>query len=90
MSNACLCECCYRVSQCVHALPEFLLTCLNSLPIDNSFDLLILQAFVDEKINVIQTLKFAFGRVEYNVGKGENAGYQHFLLVPQCFQKVSW
>ena len=21
------------------------------------------------------------------VGKGENAGYQHFLLFPQCFQK---
>ena len=20
--------------------------------------------------------------------KGENAGYQHFLLFPQCFQKV--
>ena len=24
------------------------------------------------------------------VGKGENAGYQHFLLFPQCFQKVSF
>ena len=23
------------------------------------------------------------------VGKGENAGYQHFLLFPQCFQKLS-
>ena len=22
------------------------------------------------------------------VGKGENAGYQHFLLMPQCFQKA--
>ena len=28
------------------------------------------------------------GRVENIVGKGENAGYQHFLLFPQCFQKV--
>ena len=26
-------------------------------------------------------------RVENFVGKGENAGYQHFLLFPQCFQK---
>ena len=26
-------------------------------------------------------------RVENIVGKGENAGYQHFLLFPQCFQK---
>ena len=25
--------------------------------------------------------------VENIVGKGENAGYQHFLLFPQCFQK---
>ena len=24
------------------------------------------------------------------VGKGENAGYQHFLLFPQCFQKASF
>ena len=23
--------------------------------------------------------------LENNVGKGENAGIQHFLLVPQCF-----
>ena len=28
-------------------------------------------------------------RVENTVGKGENAGYQHFLLFPQCFQKPS-
>ena len=26
-------------------------------------------------------------RVENIVGKGENAGYQHFLLFPQCFFK---
>ena len=25
--------------------------------------------------------------VENIVGKGENAGYQHFLLCPQCFLK---
>ena len=31
-----------------------------------------------------------FDRVENNVGKRENAGYQHFLLFPQCFQKVSF
>ena len=28
--------------------------------------------------------------VENIVGKGENAGYQHFVLFPQCFQKPSW
>ena len=24
------------------------------------------------------------------VGKGENAGYQHFLLIPECFEKASF
>ena len=28
--------------------------------------------------------------VENTVGKGENAGYQHFLLFPQCFQKATF
>ena len=28
-------------------------------------------------------------RIENNVGKGENAGNQHFLLFPQCFPKPS-
>ena len=27
--------------------------------------------------------------VENIVGKGENAGFQHFLRFPQCFQKAS-
>ena len=29
-----------------------------------------------------------FDKVENIVGKGENAGYQHFLLFPRCFQKA--
>ena len=32
---------------------------------------------------------FVFERVENIEGNGENAGYQHFLLFPKCFQKVS-
>ena len=28
---------------------------------------------------------FVFDRVENIVGKGENAGYQHFLLFPTMF-----
>ena len=27
-------------------------------------------------------------RVENIAGKGENAGYQHFLHFPQCFQEA--
>ena len=32
----------------------------------------------------------AFDREENIVGKGENAGYQHFLLFLQSFQKASF
>ena len=34
-------------------------------------------------------VQFFFDRVEIIVGKGENVGYQHFLLFPKCFQKLS-
>ena len=37
--------------------------------------------FADDKINV-SALYFVLGKVENIVGKGENAGYQHFLLFP--------
>ena len=30
-----------------------------------------------------------FHQVKNIVGKGQNAGYQHFLLFPQCLQKES-
>ena len=41
--------------------------------------------FADDKINVTLKLDFDSGRVENIVEKGENAGFQHFLLFPQCF-----
>ena len=47
-----------------------------------------LKAFADGKINLKEKLKFDLGRAENIVGKGENAGYQHFLLFSQCFQKA--
>ena len=31
---------------------------------------------------------FVLDKTENIVGKEENAGYQHFLLFPQCFQKA--
>ena len=34
----------------------------------------------------MNVMELFFYRVENIVGKGENAGYQHFLLFPQCFQ----
>ena len=35
-------------------------------------------------------MKFVSERVENIVGKGENAGYKHFLLFRQCFPKPSF
>ena len=59
---------------------------------DKMFDCCKLKA---DKINLTQILKFVFERLQntctYIVGKGENAGYQrnagyqHFLLLPQFF-----
>ena len=34
-------------------------------------------------------MEFVFDWVENIVGKEENAGFQHFLLFPQCFQMAS-
>ena len=51
-------------------------------PNDKILDLSNLKAFTDNKINVTQKLISALGMVETIEGKGENAGYQHFLLFP--------
>ena len=49
-----------------------------------------LKTSANDKIKVTKKLKFGLGRVENTVGKGENAGHQHFLLFQQCFQKASF
>ena len=43
-----------------------------------------LKAFAEDKSNVVMMISL-FDREENTVGKGENAGKQHFLLFPQCF-----
>ena len=62
---------------------------INTLPHNKILDWSKLKAFADDKLNATEKLKFVLGRVENIVGKGENAGHQHFLLFPQCFQKPS-
>ena len=57
---------------------------INSLPNDK-----ILEAFADVKCNVGKLMISLFDEVENLVEKEENAGYQHFLLFPQCFPKPS-
>ena len=62
---------------------------INFLPTNKFLNLSKLKAFGDDKINVTEKLKFVFGRVEIIVGKGENAGNQHFLVFPR-FSKPSF
>ena len=69
-------------------MEKYLYGFFNSLPNNKITDLTELKAFVDNKLNVTEKLKFVIGTVENIVGKGENAGNQHFLLFPQCFQKA--
>ena len=61
-----------------------------SLPKNEILDWSKLQAFADNKINVTEKLQFVLGKVENIVGKGENAGYQHSLPFPQCFEKAAF
>ena len=68
--------------------------CINKNKIHNKIhdkisDQSKLKAFADDNLNVNNKLKFALGREENIVRKEENAGYQHSLLFPQCFQKAS-
>ena len=66
-----------------------ILLSVNCWPYNKFLDWSKLKAFAESKVNVAEKLKFVLGRVENIVGKGENAGYQHFLLWPRCFQKSS-
>ena len=59
------------------------------LPNNKIVDLSKLKAFADHKINMTQKVNLVSLREE-NMGKGENAGNQHFLLFSQCFPKDSF
>ena len=48
-----------------------------------------LEAFTDDILDLAEMMISVFDKAENIVGKGENAGYQHFLLFPQCFQMSS-
>ena len=62
---------------------------VKSLPNDKFLDSTNFKAFADDKSNVGKIIISLLDRVENIVGKGENAGYQHFLLFPHCFQKAA-
>ena len=62
--------------------------CINSLPNDIFLDWSKLKAFVDDIIDMNKKSKLVLGRVENIVGKGENTGYQYFLLFSTMFSKA--
>ena len=51
----------------------------------HNFSLIQIEDVKDDNSTMVQ---FFLHRVENIVGKGENAGYQHFLPFPQGFQKT--
>ena len=63
---------------------------VNCLPNNKILASSKVKAFANGKFTDAMMMFSVFRRVESIVGKGENAGYQHFLLFPQCFQKSSW
>ena len=60
----------------------------NPLPDDKILGLPKLKAFADDKLNGTQNVKVVSHTIENIVGKEENAGYQDFLLFPQCFSEA--
>ena len=66
----------------------------HSLPLSQCFPKFTIinwqnfKAFADDKLKVIKMAKFVLDKTENVEGKEEIAGYQHFLLFPQCFQKA--
>ena len=61
---------------------------LNPIPDNKILGLSKLKVFADDKLNITQNIKVVFHRIANILGKEENAGYQHFLLFPHCFQKA--
>ena len=62
----------------------------NSLPNDKILVVTKFKAFADDNLKMVETVEFALNIEENIVGEGENAGYQHFLLLQQCFQNAAF
>ena len=62
---------------------------VKSLPNEKFLEVTKLKAFADKKLSVAKIKIFLFDRAENPLEKGDNAGYQYFLLFPLCFPKPS-
>ena len=58
---------------------EWLSNLSNPLLHNTTLDISKLKAYVDDKLDMTQTIKFAADRQENIKGKGEKAGYQYFM-----------
>ena len=74
---------CFQVVKTWDCVAQGYIIWVNWFPNDK------LKAFADNKFNVATMMISLFDLVENTVGKGENAGCQHFLLFLQCFPKPS-
>ena len=61
---------------------------LNPFPNDKFLDSSKLKESADDNFKFDENGSKFSKRVENNVGKGEIARYEQFLLFPQCFQKT--
>ena len=61
----------------------------NPLPDDKILAMSKLKACADDNFNLAKILHFSLIKKKTLWEKEKNAGYQHFLLFPQCFQKAS-
>ena len=68
----------------------FNLLSVKPLPNNKILNRTKFKEFADHRTNVTEKLKFVLERVENIFGKGENTGYQHFILFSQRFQKASF
>ena len=64
----------------IRSIVPFIQRKVNSLPNNKILEQSNLKDFTNDKVNVTYVTNFVLGRVENIVRKGENAGYQHFLL----------
>ena len=63
---------------------------ITSLPDDKYVGFSEMKALADNNFSVAGMIEIALDSIEKNCGKGENADYQHFLFLPQCFSKESF
>ena len=64
---------------------------VNFLPNYKFLDWSRLKAFAVDTNKIAENLEYVLKKARKHCGKRrKNAGFQHFLLVPQCFQKTSF